>query len=49
VQGYTLPQIEAFLSGLDAEDRRRNRMLLIACRAAQAKQDAFKKLLKEIG
>ncbi len=49
MQSYTLPQIEAFLAGLDAEERRRNCVLLIACRAAQVKQDAFKKLLKEIG
>lgn len=49
MQGYTLPQIEAFLAGIEQEDRRRNRVLLIACRAAQAKQDDFKKLLKEIG
>lgn len=49
VQRYTLLQIEAFLAGIDMEERRRNRALLVACRAAQAKQDAFKKILKEIG
>jgi hypothetical protein len=47
VQDYSLPQIEAFLAAVDAEDRAANRVALIASRAANIKPDDFKRLLKE--
>lgn len=49
MQNYTLPQIRAFLDGLDCLQRSETRSRLIAARAAQAKQDDFKRILKEIG
>ena len=47
VQEYTLRQIETFLAAIDAEDRAANRVALIAARAANAKPEDFKRLLKE--
>lgn len=47
VQEYTLRQIETFLEAIDAEDRAANRVALIAARAANAKPEDFKRLLKD--
>jgi len=47
VQDYSLRQIETFLVVIDAEDRAANRVALIAARAANAKPEDFKRLLKE--
>lgn len=47
VQDYSLRQIETFLAAIDAEDRADNRIALIAARAANAKPEDFKRLLKE--
>ncbi|NHW01927.1 hypothetical protein [Stutzerimonas degradans] len=47
VQEFSLPQIETFLSAIDKEDRAANRVALIAARAANAKPEDFKRLLKD--
>lgn len=47
MQCYSLPQIEACLKAIDKQDRARNRLALITARAAKAKPDQFKKILKE--
>lgn len=48
VQDYSLQQVETFLSAIDQEDRAANRVALIAARAANAKPEDFKRLLKDI-
>lgn len=47
VQEYSLRQIETFLAAIDQEDRASNRVALIAARAANAKPEDFKRLIKE--
>lgn len=45
---YTLPQIELFLSAIADEEKATMRRLVIAARTANIKQDAFKRLLREL-
>ena len=47
MQGYSLPQVEAYLAAIDKQELARNRLALITARAAKAKPDQFKKILKE--
>ncbi|WP_313284629.1 hypothetical protein [Stutzerimonas kunmingensis] len=47
MQDYSLRQIETFLAAIDQEDRAANRVALIAARAANAKPEDFKRLLKD--
>ena len=46
MQDYSLPQIEAFLAAIDRENRADNRVALVAARAANAKPEDFKRLIK---
>jgi hypothetical protein len=47
VRDYNLQQVETFLAAIDKEDRANNRIALIAARAASAKPEDFKRLLKD--
>lgn len=47
VQTFTLAQIEALLAAIDDERKGERRLDLIIARAAQAKADHFKKVLRE--
>ena len=47
MQGYTLPQVEAFLAAVADEEKAAARMAMIIARAAQAEGKDFKKMLKE--
>jgi len=47
VQEYSLRQVETFLAAIDKEDRAANRVALLAARAANAKPEDFKRLLKD--
>ena len=44
---YTLAQVEAYLDAIAAGEKEQRRFQLISLRAAKAKPDTFKRLLKE--
>lgn len=44
---YTLAQVEAYLDAIAASEKEHRRFRLISLRAAKAKPDTFKRLLKE--
>lgn len=47
IERYSLPQVELFLAAIDQEERAANRVALVAARAANAKPEDFKRLLKD--
>jgi hypothetical protein len=48
VRGYTLAQVEAFLTAVDGEEKAAMRRALIVARGAKGKPDAFRRMLREL-